>query len=250
MSKVCASPPLLLDLLMSKDQLGAQVLEYLRYGDLQRLTCVNRALAKRLRHDDHDTSSRYQAIRMWLRELEVLYSLKCPPALLRKMSATIRAQNFRVLAYENRDMERPGPVQGVPSRMYDVLESYWEQSLFFDVSYFSFATVHYADLEEWGLEVGVACDDVKKPNEEDDEDDGDNHYENNDQPPNKRQRQMLTCTSIFCTDSSNVTRVYYIRQTPYCGACLDRDCFLRLRFLCRALPGLRDEMERGGITVQ
>lgn len=207
----------------------SNVLAWLRYADVQRLTCTSAKVA-------HVLEQQHAAIIRYLRDIEVLICLQCPLRLQRKLSKALQQQeHYRIMEWEQGAYDRP---QTMPTAtLYDAFESNWSHRFFGGTVPFLFASVHHLDLEERELEVGEAFDDVdmmgRNDNGDVDEEEDEDHDEDEyDDPPAKRQRPtLLECSSIFCDHESNaVTRVYYVNENPYCGSCLDRDCFLKLRF--------------------
>lgn len=200
--------------LLSKHVTSVGILECLRIADIQRLVCTSKRWGPLIMENCQDVVS-------WLRDLEALYSLDCrSDSLLRKMSHSIKTRQYRVMRYEEGCFE---PKIGGQS-LFEVLDKNWHYSVFASTEPFRFSTVHHLDLEEYEVFPGDAYTDLEVCSDEDKHDGT---------PRVKKQKTTLACSSPFCKQPHDVSRVYHVYEKPYCGCCLDNSNYLRLQF-CKA----------------
>lgn len=223
---------------LQRSNLCSRIVEYLRFGDHQRLICSSKLIYEdHKRRMDSTNETPYKDTILWLRDMEVLYSLSCPRRLRNKMSQAIKFKKYYIMSYCQGGHDPQ--IETHSKTMFDMFESNWKVYFFGGVEDFLFGTVHSLDLEERELEKGEAYDEIIEDDDDDDNEKEDNSEaetgnsdgdDNNDDHlhVNKKQR-MLKCQSIFC-ETPAARRVYYVNQSVYCGSCLDASCFLKLRW--------------------
>ena len=223
--------PLTLVDLVQLTGVGIQMIQMLQYSDVQRLACTAKPFATLLLLHPH--SSMGQVV-LWLRDVQLLDYVPCASSTLStKLVQALYERTVRILSYEDGGHVRPEPLPNVTT-LYDVYNQSWSYRFFGTSKPFSFQTVHSLDLEEWELEPGTAFEtqvDTTKQDIHDDDDKLDTDPNHIVHHPNKRQRRnnLLECSSSSCHDRY-VERVYYVNGSPYCGACMDTSCKLKLCF--------------------
>jgi hypothetical protein len=198
------------DLLVSS--LGVQVLEYLRIADIQRL-CVCCKTLEGL----PTASPAVCAIVRWLKDVEVLYCMKCPETLRQKISRSMKQYpaRYRVVEYPNTRI--------VGRTLYEAMEDNWEEC---------FPTTHYGPY--WTAESYGLARNLHRSGELPDQayeyiGGSERNYDAN-IPPFKKQRK-LECSSRFCQEKRGTyDLLFYVGGTPYCSECISQSNYLKIRF--------------------
>ena len=253
----------LTSLLVSADpKLAVCVTKFLRLADFKRLCCtsrsihhtLSRAAAAVVANKEDSTDSDLRATVAWLADLEILYALGCSSetTLVRKISEAIldAPARCRVTMY--------CPAGGPPGDDGTIFPTMTEAFIEFNslvctedgCEKLSFRDAHEFDLEHQNLQSErdycfVGGDGDKDNDEEEklqrnelvrlglDSDGSDD--EDAPESSSKRQRTNRNgCDSQFCADGTNCKipkrRMYYVQTSQYCGACIDSDIYLFLRF--------------------
>jgi len=231
-----------LNLLDILDCVGAdfdrRILECLDFEDVQDMACACKTLAAvPRRHSDVmekilDAYRDSYLIRLWpcqSRELR------------RKILKAIRRREYRIVYF---DVDEFLLSHWNGKSLYDALSQSWGNEIPFGrlASWSSFSSAHHSDLEEIGLDRGLAYDDTQVWDNEVEETAEGGLEESDDEPSsNKRQRRedLLQCDAKDCRNP-NVSRVYFVRPKfsrvsgagteSYCGTCMDKSNALRLRW--------------------
>ena len=191
-------------------------MECLDWSDLQRLTVTCQAL--------RGLPALHLEIATWLRDLQVLRCLRCPPDLTRKISGSMRQHplEYRIMEFQ---MGADNAPRLRARTFYEAFgDALWsgyvmEYEYHRDDSSFSFA-----ELQTWGADELDDCYDLQEGKAYDNVGDT---VEN----AKKKRRRQLECVSIFHKENTApVPRLFYVRNKPYCGSCLDSLPLLRLHF--------------------
>jgi len=218
------------------------VLQCLRLADVQRLACTCQRFRRENESDPH-----WKRTKAWLEEMEILYDLRCPSWLRRKMSRSILLGTYRVIAH--------CPAAGPPTKERGIFGTLTEAFVGSNVltteggcEELSFERAHEYELENVGLEPGEHYFDVEKRGSEDDDDDihprrncRDGAVEGSSSSPRRKRARTAVaaveeagCDFQFCgrPAGTSLRRLYFAGASRYCGACLDGSLGLRLRY-CR-----------------
>lgn len=194
---------------------------YLGYFHIQRLTCTSKDfnLCLSLVHSQDPSQKKLHHVIQWLRELEVLYSLRCSNHLLNKISNAIYHKAYRIMSFEQGGDEHQLMEE---KTLYELFERQFPYRFFGGSSYFYFETCHPLDLIERELEPGEMFDDVC--------------YNVNDEgtmvtayEPETYIGEGLDCHFEHCKEPL-IKRVFYVSGSSICGKCMDTNCILKLRF--------------------
>ena len=208
---------------------NGQILECLRIADIQRLIVCCSEL-KDLKTSNPAT----EAIVTWLKDLEFFYCLDCPKPLFRKVSESMRKYPGRYRLMSNETGNSP-KIHG--NTLFEAFEHAWTNCYFADIYDevpLRFARTSSSTLDNWCVYEGDAygniepsISDTDSDSNSDSDSDSDSNSDSNSESDSesdvllsRKKLRKLECSSIFCKHRGRCNRLYFVRDKPYCGACL------------------------------